>query len=781
MWITLWTNTEKRTKITVKWAPNPKWSKADQVFFLIYLSICYGLNMTIYENLDEYDLILTPNERLCGYINSRHDHFLHSQGHLVWEPLPIYSVNRWLLKHIQSHNHYLSPYQMLMHWKTCCPAPLLSHLAPLAHKAWELCFHWQVDMTDALFLKNDDTRFFKAWAQNSNLKIPNLDYLLSSIPAKVCLIGFGESAEFTLLEKKLFNQAEKKNLTKTPKTIIKTSFNDSDQELKKMAIWATQQPENSITGCVIPNLHLIRDKVDYYFDAYFNEHKSRYTISAGKYLSDYPLIKDALHFLNTTNKCILNNNTNNSYTPSYWANLFQQQLKSWVLPGTRALNSEEYQLIDHFHDAFSTYESLDGVTSHWPVQEALTELTLLCQSIIFQPQSSPDVRVHILGTLESAGLNFDSLWVMGLHDKAWPSTPNQNPFIPFAHACADQELRFSQNITAQWHTAADTLIFSYPEADSSDGNILKPSVLINDFTNNINNHLIITPLLTPAEKKIGLAQTESIVDKKAPELNLAVLKHHGSSIFTDQAACPFRAFAHHRLNAKKIELPQLGFKALQKGNIIHAIMENIWKIIQSHENLILYFNNKSSLCDLIDSTIDNTLKKYYTIIPEKIFFETEKIRLHNIIFTWLEHEKNRDPFTVIATEEKIETQLGNLPLKLRIDRIDKIHDLHNNTYLIIDYKTGKHNVSPDPLDDPQLPLYSVVSALSVDSIGYAYIRTKQAKLTLKSIQGLKSQWEESLIRLAQGFIAGEADVNPKYGLQTCRLCDLKPLCRIKPQ
>lgn len=32
--------------------------------------------------------------------------------------------------------------------------------------------------------------------------------------------------------------------------------------------------------------------------------------------------------------------------------------------------------------------------------------------------------------------------------------------------------------------------------------------------------------------------------------------------------------------------------------------------------------------------------------------------------------------------------------------------------------------------------------------------------------------------LARAFAAGDAGVEPKRGLQTCRRCDLQPLCRV---
>lgn len=42
-------------------------------------------------------------------------------------------------------------------------------------------------------------------------------------------------------------------------------------------------------------------------------------------------------------------------------------------------------------------------------------------------------------------------------------------------------------------------------------------------------------------------------------------------------------------------------------------------------------------------------------------------------------------------------------------------------------------------------------------------------------------WRATLERLAQDFIQGDARVDPKHSLTTCRYCELHGLCRIRVQ
>jgi hypothetical protein len=48
----------------------------------------------------------------------------------------------------------------------------------------------------------------------------------------------------------------------------------------------------------------------------------------------------------------------------------------------------------------------------------------------------------------------------------------------------------------------------------------------------------------------------------------------------------------------------------------------------------------------------------------------------------------------------------------------------------------------------------------------------------QSWQPMLRGWQDEVEALAKGFAAGEARVDPKKELQTCRYCDLHTLCRV---
>lgn len=664
---------------------------------------------------------------------------------------------------------------------------------------------------------------------------------LSFLPPKIILLGFTDFTPFeqnflTVLRNNHQVIITEMDFSITPDFSAKKSFHDEEAEFEAMAQWAYEQSQIGSVACVIPQLASVKDKVAAVFGRYV-ENKTLINISLGNNLCGYPLIRAAItglklleenlsietisdfllspfyqkSFSDISNRSILDvklksqlqpvTNKNNLFnilgnhkikvffektintqiTKTYreWVELFQEHLNFLGWPGERVLSSEEFQLMAHWDTLLENVASLSIVTEKITFQKALRKLTAVAHQSLFQPKRSPEAKIDILGTLEAAGLPFDFMWLAGMQENAWPSKGMPNPFLPLflqrklnmPHSSSEQNFNFCERITKQLLSSANKIMVTYPNVYQD--NPVRPSVFIQAVADIEENIILpIFPKIAEKSKKLTTINCEIIEDHQAPPLNTENSKHYGSEIFKDQAACPFRAYAKHRLKAKKIELPQLGFKAITRGNLVHKILEDFFKFINNHQKL----------CETADWDIAVTINNSIHQVLDKdqhnhknIFSIVEKKRLEQLLLSWIEKEKCREPFTVIATEETLKVHFGKIPLHLRIDRIDKIGE---DQYFIIDYKTGKINFnSHHPMDEPQLPLYCVVSSLDVDSIAFAQLRMGDAKL--KTFPQQKSIWEKSLLEIADDFIQGNALVKPKYGQETCRYCDLSSLCRIK--
>lgn len=488
-----------------------------------------------------------------------------------------------------------------------------------------------------------------------------------------------------------------------------------------------------------------------------------------------------------------------------WSNTISELLTIMGWPGERSLNSEEYQLAEHWLKLFAPFSSLDHVAEAVSFHQALHYLQQIATKTIFQPRT-PDTRIQILGILEAAGMPFDYLWVSGLTDVAWPPQPNPNPFIPkkiqrelaMPHATAMRELEYCQVLTQIFLQSGSEIIVSH--ACYQDDFELEPSPLIRDIPLSVASDLKLPMFNNPTQELFQSRQIEEINDTQAPPIEVGTTITGGISILKQQALCPFKAFAEWRLHATELESPQPGLRAKDRGNIVHKTLELLWNNIQDHTTLSNFDDDTidKRIHQAIDEAVANMALAQY---QRKRYIELEKLRTYQLVKQWLTIEKDRPPFKVYQHESSTTITLNRLTINIRVDRIDQLAD---GRQLIIDYKTGKNNDIHDWLGDrpeePQLPLYALLSPDNTVAISYAQLSPgahafkgiSQYKLNITGIttidetrrffanswEELTTQWQQVLTKLSDDFTMGIATVDPKDPSTTCTWCTLKPLCRI---
>src|SRR5258705_5495871 len=172
--------------------------------------------------------------------------------------------------------------------------------------------------------------------------------------------------------------------------------------------------------------------------------------------------------------------------PAEWARHFSAVLEAAGFPGERALDSDEFQTRAKWHEALGELSRLDRISKEMSFSRAFQTLRRICADTLFQPET-PDTPIQVLGLLESAGVEFDHLWVTGLTDEAWPLKSSPNPFLPLAQqrkagipeASAETSLALDRRITDGWKQAAGEVVFSHFTKEE-DRDVL-PSPLIADL------------------------------------------------------------------------------------------------------------------------------------------------------------------------------------------------------------------------------------------------------------------------------------------------------------
>jgi ATP-dependent helicase/nuclease subunit B len=485
--------------------------------------------------------------------------------------------------------------------------------------------------------------------------------------------------------------------------------------------------------------------------------------------------------------------------PSVFARAISGVLQIFNFPGERALDSSEYQTLNKWNEIVAEFAALDRVIPRIGYIEGIRRLHRIAVEKIFQPET-PDVPIQILDIHETVGMEFDHLWVMGLSDTKWPLSSSTNPFLPIElqrsakipRASASESLDLSRRFISEWSRSSDEVIFSFPRHDDEkkDDRILTPSPLIVDFPQ---SELSLPTYKSHRDLIHQAGQIESIEDNKAPELDQVAL-NGGTSVIKNQAACPFRAFALHRLGAKGLESPHTGLNAMERGELVHGVLEQVWNELKTKSELDAISDDKlkEKLSNSAKKVIERIQTKRSTKLSKR-FTNIENQRLVRLTYEWLDKEKKRSDFRVKGIEVEGEIDLGGLSLTMRLDRVDMLND---GRLIIIDYKTGESKVTTmrgERPDEPQLPLYLLASQSDAAS-AVVFAQVKMGEMKFKALardsdllpsvkadpewEQLIASWRTDLTRIAESFSKGDAKVNPKKYPDTCRNCDLQPFCRI---
>ena len=499
--------------------------------------------------------------------------------------------------------------------------------------------------------------------------------------------------------------------------------------------------------------------------------------------------------------------------PHDWARRFTALLDVVGFPGERTLDSREFQTLAKWRELLAILATLDSVVTAWSAAEARARVQRLATDATFQPASGT-APVQVLGILESAGLAFDHLWVCGLTDDAWPLATRPQPLIPpglqrkagIPQATPERSLAVDAELTAAWREAAGEVVFSSARADGD--RELLVSALVADVPRVEVEALGIALYPTRRDALFAAGRApEAIttrVDRNAPPVSGPA--KGGTGILVDQAACPFRAFAHHRLGARELERPEPGLGPPERGLLLHAMMARLWGELKDQATLLA--TDAAALDAMIAAAAAHAVDAVRAKHPgplEGRFAELERERLAGIAREWLEIERGRAPFEVVRIEEPMTLCAGSLRLQGRIDRMDRVLD--GDGLAIIDYKTGSNAapaawLGPRP-DDCQLPLYALAAAqqdvralafarLKVGRLGFAGFSRETGLLPgVEPVQGraarrfqigsweaLVASWQKETAKLGEDFVAGGAPVDPKNMLSTCERCDLQPLCRV---
>lgn len=500
-----------------------------------------------------------------------------------------------------------------------------------------------------------------------------------------------------------------------------------------------------------------------------------------------------------------------SATLSTWATRISQWLKELGWPGS-GMDTEEYQAVSAWMECLDDLQLLDnneGVSAN----DALSLINRLARERVFQ-LDTPATPIQIMGRLESHGIAFDCLWVAGLDSEQWPAVGSPTPFLSIVQqkaagvpdASAPARLLLAEREFLQWSSQAPLLIAS--RATSRDGKELDaasvPTVTASEHNRELSDtrlaHLKkIQPLENPVKELRQALHLDSIQDNYGPALPSGSEVKGGARLFENQALCPFKSFALHRLSIRPLEEAGLGLDPRQHGTLLHQILEFFWQEVQTQEQLLAF--SEEEFNDVLLRTINAAIDKCEVPAP---LIELERARLLDLLREWFKtQEVIRPTFEVVSLEQKQSIEHGGIIMSVMLDRIDKVGD----DLVVVDYKTGVSNSvnswADNRISNPQLPLY-VLTNEEIKGATFAQVARNQCKFkgvtsdmdmlpkvkttVTKSRNGQATEreldswhdwrlhWKEALDAVALEVRQGLATVSPMKG--ACTHCELTSLCRI---
>ncbi|MEJ2202225.1 MAG: PD-(D/E)XK nuclease family protein [Desulfuromonadaceae bacterium] len=493
-----------------------------------------------------------------------------------------------------------------------------------------------------------------------------------------------------------------------------------------------------------------------------------------------PLLPEFIRVLQTLAERLQDNRKR---TLGEWVGRFSELLLAVGWPGQRPLGSVEFQGLKAWKEnLLAAVVALEAVSGPVDGAEAVALLRRMARETTFQPESASG-PLQVVGLLEAGGLEFDHLWVLGMTDDRLPAPARPNPFIPLPlqqtlnlpHAGAARELAFARLLVERLSVAAPRVYFSHAHKE---GEVeLRPSSLIAQLPEE-------TPALGSPSAPLSVFPhcsnaLESLVDEQGPALEAARVTG-GTALLRDQALCPFRAFAHHRLRARALDQAEPGLDAATRGSLLHAVLEGFWRQVGSQQALLAL--EEGALKAVIAQAADKALTKFFGGAADQPLLRLERDRLCLLVGEWIDTiEKMRTSFTVTDIEADKTLVCGGLSIDTQVDRL-----------------LGER------LLEPQLPVYGCeVAAAELAAVVIANVRRGECAAKGVAVEAdllpklaafagsraaesagiadwpaLLAHWRRQLDVLGNEFARGHAAVDPVDYQKACQYCDLAGLCRI---
>lgn len=610
-------------------------------------------------------------------------------------------------------------------------------------------------------------------------------------------------------------------------------FSQRTDEISAAAQWArqtlTDEPSARI-GIVFPYLTEAYHAISHALRVEFADAPNAYDVAGGASLADQPVWRSAERLLRHSAAPTPETGEALQRTPFFgfraglaaalnaaatapnrqpfaeWVVLFAAMLRraNWGKNAGSVQRQAQQAILKRLEQyaGLAQLPNIDNLEAVQTLRELLAQSTFAAER--------PAAPILALGYLETTGLHFSHLWVAGMTDTGWPMSRSPNPLLPLPllrrrgvpRIDHEAEAEFARRRLEQWRNSCRRLVASWAGEDGGEQHdcsaLLMPAV-----TNPAGQDGDERPDRSAQQEPFPEAQAEKLIRRHRrlwhpwlPELPRVELQpappdqatprneeqlQGGAALLRDQAQCPFKAWAQHRLRLRPPSSSDVLPDALVRGLLVHSAL------------FALYDGNQAPFSAAeLNAAAAAAVAEHIAEAPQ-IYRKNEHQRLVELLGRWLQLEAERPSFMVLGLEQEVTLTLAGAEFHLRVDRIDQ--DKATGSLIIIDYKTGRvsaERLLNERLTEPQLPMYALTDE-RIGAVLFAKVGGEEEKLdgfaspeverlpdvrpAEPSWEALRSQWRTKLEALLQEHRSGRADPFPNPA-DACRHCHLPALCRI---
>lgn len=462
--------------------------------------------------------------------------------------------------------------------------------------------------------------------------------------------------------------------------------------------------------------------------------------------------------------------------PARWAEQFERVLDTLNWPGEAQFDSDDFQLDNRWRKLLNEFARLELVIPAMQGRDAVSRLAALAADTVFQPETTGAV-VTVLGPLEAAGLEFDRLRLTGAVATDWPPTSRALALLSrglqqkygMPDATPEDTAEFARRVLRRITVSAPDVTLTFPRMVGDAAQV--PTRLLDG--------LEVEPGHGDpgwnAARIAGTCEVREVADR-TPALRPGERVGGGAATIQRQSEEPFTAFASGRLRARPLRSFTRGIAANVRGNLVHAALARLYA--GRPDQAALRHWSAAERAARIGTALDHAflhIERHADDVLRQLC-ALERARTASLLAAVVETDLARASFAVLNVEARIDAVLGQVPLYLRCDRIDRLAD---GSVAILDYKTGqaKKFAGKDGPHDLQLVVYACAVAETVAGLGLFNVDSRHVGLDgAGPVFGKADDWHRELAewraivyRLADKLAEGDVRLNIRQGLAKARL------------